>query len=77
MLDRQLLTINVSAPLPPSAAVGLAWIGAGVDNIDGRNSSGQPTSNLSTSENAYMFSFAQSMLPWLSLGLNVKYFFCM
>ena len=72
MLDRQLLTINVSAPLPPSAAVGLAWIGAGVDNIDGRNSSGQPTSNLSTSENAYMFSFAQSMLPWLSLGLNVK-----
>ena len=25
MLDRQLLTINVSAPLPPSAAVGLAW----------------------------------------------------
>ena len=65
MLDRQLMSVNISTPLPPSAAVGVAWIGAGVDNIDGRNSSGQHTSNLSTSENAYMVSFAQTMLPWL------------
>ena len=72
MLDRQLMSVNISTPLPPSAAVGVSWIGAGVDNIDGRNSSGQHTSNLSTSENAYMVSFAQTMLPWLSLGLNVK-----
>ena len=72
MLDRQLMSVNISTPLPPSAAVGVAWIGSGVDNIDGRNSSGQHTSNLSTSENAYMVSFAQTMLPWLSLGLNVK-----
>jgi len=72
MLDRQLMTANISMALPPSAAVGIAWIGAGVDNIDGRNTAGQHTKNLSTSENAYMVSFAQTMLPWLSLGLNVK-----
>ncbi|MFL3026310.1 MAG: hypothetical protein ACJZZ8_02360 [Candidatus Neomarinimicrobiota bacterium] len=72
MLDRQLMTVNISMPLPPSAAVGISWIGAGVDNIDGRNTAGQHTKNLSTSENAYMVSFAQTVLPWLSLGLNVK-----
>ena len=72
MLDRQLMTINISMPLPPSAAIGVSWIGAGVDNIDGRNTAGEHTKSLSTSENAYMVSFAQSMLPWLSVGLNVK-----
>ena len=72
MLDRQLMTVNISMPLPPSAAIGVSWIGAGVDKIDGRNIAGQHTKNLSTSENAYMLSFAQTMLPWLSVGLNVK-----
>jgi len=72
MLDRQFMTVNVSMPLPPSAAIGVSWIGAGVDNIDGRSMSGEHTKNLSTSENAYMLSFAQAMLPWLSVGLNVK-----
>ena len=72
MLDRQLMTVNISMPLPPSAAIGVSWIGAGVDNIDGRSMSGEHTKNLSTSENAYMLSFAQAMLPWLSVGLNVK-----
>ena len=72
MLDRQLMTINISIPLPPSAAIGVSWIGAGVDKIDGRSMAGEHTKNLSTSENAYMLSFAQTMLPWLSIGLNVK-----
>ena len=72
MLDRQLMTVNISIPLPPSAAIGVSWIGAGVDNIDGRSMAGEHTKNLSTSENAYMLSFAQTMLPWLSIGLNVK-----
>ena len=72
MLDRQLMAANFSMPLPPSASIGVSWIGAGVDNIDGRSMSGEHTKNLSTSENSYMLSFAQTILPWLSVGLNVK-----
>ena len=42
-LDRRFMTANISIPLPPSASVGLAWISAGVDKIDGRNSAGEHT----------------------------------
>ena len=68
MLDRQLMTVNISMPMPPSSAIWISWIVAGVDHIDGRNTAGQHTKNLSTSENAYMSSSAQTVLPWLSLG---------
>ena len=59
--------------LPPSASVGLAWVSAGVDKIDGRNARrSEHTQYLSTSENAFIISFAQRILPWFSAGLNVK-----
>ena len=45
---------------------------AGVDKIDGRNGAGEHTQYLSTSEDAFIISFAQKILPWFSAGLNVK-----
>jgi hypothetical protein len=66
------MVANISIPLPPSASVGLAWVSAGVDNIDGRNSAGEHTQYLSTSEDALIISFAQKILPWFSAGLNLK-----
>ena len=71
-LDRRFMAANLSVPLPPSASVGLAWVSAGVDKIDGRNIAGQHTQYLSTSENAFIISFSQKILPWFSAGLNVK-----
>ena len=71
-LDRRFMAVNISTPLPPSGSVGLAWISAGVDKIDGRTSSGQHTQYLSTSEDAFVISFAQLILPWFSAGLNIK-----
>ena len=47
-LDRRLTTTNISMPLPPTASLGLSWISAGVDKIDGRNSAGEHTQYLST-----------------------------
>jgi hypothetical protein len=52
--------------------LGIAWISAGTDKIDGRTSSGEHTQYLSTSEDAFMISFAQRILSWFSAGLNVK-----
>jgi len=71
-LSRRFMAANFSAPIPPSAGLGIAWISAGTDKIDGRTSSGEHTQYLSTSEDAFMISFAQQILPWFSAGLNVK-----
>ena len=52
--------------------MGIAGISAGTDKIDGRTSSGEHTQYLSTSEDAFIISFAQQILPWFSAGLNIK-----
>ena len=70
--SRRFMAANFSAPIPPSAGLGIAWISAGTDKIDGRTSSGEHTQYLSTSEDAFIISFAQQILPWFSAGLNVK-----
>ena len=71
-LSRRFMAANISTPIPPSAGLGIAWISTGTDKIDGRTSSGEHTQYLSTSEDAFMISFAQRILPWFSAGLNIK-----
>ena len=71
-LDRRLMMSSISSNLPPTAGLGVAWISSGVDDIQGRSTSGYKTQQLSTSEDAIFISFAQRITPWLSLGINVK-----
>jgi len=71
-LDRRLMMSSISTSLPPTAGLGVAWVSSGVDNIQGRSTSGYETEILSTSEDAIFISFAQRITPWLALGINVK-----
>jgi len=71
-LDRRLMMSSISTSLPPTAGLGVAWVSSGVDNIQGRSTSGYKTQILSTSEDAIFISFAQRITPWLALGINVK-----
>jgi len=71
-LDRRLMMSSISTGLPPTAGLGVAWVSSGVDNIQGRSTSGYKTQTLSTSEDAIFISFAQRITPWLALGINVK-----
>ena len=72
-LDRRLMMSSISTGLPPTAGLGVAWVSSGVDNIQGRSTSGNKTDQiLSTSEDAIFISFAQRITPWLALGINVK-----
>ncbi len=71
-LDRRLMMSSISTGLPPTAGLGVAWVSSGVDNIQGRSTSGKKTQILSTSEDAIFISFAQRITPWLALGINVK-----
>jgi len=71
-LDRRLMMSSISTGIPPTAGLGVAWVSSGVDNIQGRSTSGKETEKLSTSEDAIFISFAQRITPWLALGINVK-----
>jgi len=72
-LDRRLMMSSISTAIPPTAGLGVAWVSSGVDNIQGRSTSGDKTDQiLSTSEDAIFISFAQRITPWLALGINVK-----
>ena len=71
-LDRRLMMSSISTGIPPTAGLGVAWVSSGVDNIQGRSTSGYETQILSTSEDAIFISFAQRITPWLALGINVK-----
>ena len=71
-LDRRLSGLNFATSLPPTAGLGIAWISAGVTDIQGRNSAGEKTTMMQTGEDALMISFAQRILPWFSFGANIK-----
>ncbi len=71
-LDRKFNAASTAFHLPPTGGLGIAWIGTGVANIDGRTTSGEKTGLLETGEDAFLFSFAQRIQSWLAVGINVK-----
>lgn len=71
-LDRRLNFLGASFPLPPSAGLTIGIINAGVSGIDGRDSDGEPTGELTTSENEVFLGFGIRFKPGFSLGVNLK-----
>ena len=71
-LDRQLSCVGITMKLPPTAGIGIAWIHAGVNHIEERNSLGEYSGKLSTGENAFVLSFAQNFSGRFAFGLNAK-----
>ncbi|MBN1480201.1 hypothetical protein EH223_19770 [candidate division KSB1 bacterium] len=82
-LDRHLNYIGFALPIRPKAKEGspgqplhagiaVGWINAGVDNIDGRDRSGNRTGSLSNAENAFFMSFALKPSSYFSIGLSGK-----
>jgi hypothetical protein len=71
-LDRNLNFLGYTMALPPQAGLSAGIINAGVSDIDGRDSDGEPTGALKTSENQVFLSFGVLLKSGLSLGLNLK-----
>ncbi len=71
-LDRRLASTSFAMALPPTAGIGLAWIYGGVKDIQGRLSTGMKSSKMQTGENAFLITFSQRIVPWLSVGANFK-----
>ena len=73
-LDRALNFLGYSQPVQPSAGVSVGIINAGVSEIDGRDSDGRQTGPLKTSENEFLFGFANRFPAGFAIGLNVKFY---
>ena len=73
-LDRRLAATSIALSLPPTAGVGIAWIYGGVGSIQGRYTTGLKSTEMQTGENALLITFAQRIVPWLSVGANFKLF---
>lgn len=71
-LDRRLNFLSYAQPLAPDAGISLAIINSGVSEIDGRDSDGEPTGPLKTSENQVILGFANRFKGGFSLGINLK-----
>ena len=71
-MGRRLAATSFATSIPPTAGVGVAWVFAGVNDIQGRYSTGMISSKMQTGENALMITFAQRIVPWISIGANFK-----
>ena len=74
-LDRTLNFLSFSQTLPPNAGISLGIINSGVTNIDGRDSDGEPTGLLQTSENQFFLGFSARFKGGFSIGLNIKFLY--
>lgn len=73
--DRRLGFIGFVTELKPKGGLGLGWINAGDSKIDGRDANGQPTGDLSYSDNAFFFSFAQQIGHFGAVGIGMRYLY--
>ena len=71
-LDRRQSVISFTAPLHPVGGISVGWIGAGVNDIDGRDLTGIHTDNLSASEDAFLISFGIAPIQHLQIGGSLK-----
>lgn len=74
-LDRSQQELSLAMGLPPSAGIGIGYLRAGDDNIQGRDNLGERTEILTYSEHMVTLSFANRLSSTISLGLNAKLLF--
>ncbi len=71
-LDRSIQSGTLAFRLPPTAAAAVSFVGAGDDNIVGRNSIGQETEIFTYYEYLLSLSFANKIGKYLSMGFNAN-----
>lgn len=72
--DRNLHSVSLRLPMPPTAGLSLQLMNAKVGNIDGRNSSGYHTSMLSTNEFKLSGQFGIRLTEHLFAGVGISWF---
>lgn len=71
-LDRWLAFLNYTQSIRPTAGLSAGVIYAGVHDIDGRDSDGEPNAVWSSSEYQFFFAFSNKFSDQLSIGIAAK-----
>jgi len=71
-LDREFHYAGFALPIKPTAGVSVAWMHAGVSDIQGRTFIGTPDELYETGEDVIVLSFANSFHRKFSIGLSFK-----
>ncbi len=74
-MERNLGYITGVAPLSGDAGMGGGWLRAWVDDLPRYDSGGSRVGEFSFSQNAFFLSFGRRIIPQLSAGLTVKFFY--
>ena len=70
--DREWQSVQIGAPLQPRAGVTAGVIHLGVDDIDGRDASGEPTETYSADETAFFIAFGLRLSDRVSTGAGLR-----
>jgi hypothetical protein len=72
-LDRRLMYVTYSQPILEEAALSLAWVNAGVADVMGRDTDGNPTGDISNYQNAVELFLGRKIIEQLSVGISIGY----
>lgn len=72
--DRELQMASFNTPIGPTAGISAGVLRAGVSDIDGRDTNGNPTETLSTDEYALFLAFGNQFLDRLAAGATLKFY---
>jgi len=72
-LDRRIYSVGFSYNIRRDAEICIVWINAGVSNLVGRDSDGNPTGEIRNSENAISLTFDKRAGKFISIGGTIRY----
>lgn len=73
--DRRLNFLSYAQPLKGNAGISAGIINSGVTDIDGRDSDGEPTGMMQTSENQIFLSFGTQLQNGIAIGFTAKFLY--
>ncbi len=73
--DRRLNFLSYAQPLRGNAGISAGIINSGVTEIDGRDSDGEPTGMMQTSENQVFLGFGTQLRNGLAIGFTAKFLY--
>ena len=73
--DRRILGAGYGRPILEGAGAGISWMNASAGDIEGRSAAGNPTADVSNSQNLFVFGFARPTVSWVQLGVAGRFYY--
>lgn len=71
-MDRYFTHLALGGKIGPDASFAFSWIGAGTEEIQGRDLNGNRTGNLKDSRNSFGVSFSKNINRYVAIGITPK-----